>query len=357
MIKTAPNKTYLTAGGYVVCVTDTLNATIETSPGRDTQGNLATDGSRPNIGWSFKRKIPFLNDEWSEKLTIVEELPFSLPKLPEGYKWAGGFPQFRIPEKGEHFFGMTPSYEFVFEELIFQRYVDNWLKNDATLGRRLIVERVATVPQPEHSVTVAEMASDIPDVGPGYRLIDIELDAPAPNDEYYSVTDRCWKIRCECACRFYNDGTFYRRKIGVAKAAQKFDVGVSSSTNGVVCATPQTSVASNIAETIWGTTSPEAPKEEIVMSNVVKFATVKTVLMTILAFTGKLVWRGANYWAFEPVKEVVTKIMRAVRYATLGTAVVGGIYAYNDPQGAKNLFWDCVPGISVEFKAPEILRG
>lgn len=96
-------------------------------------------------------------------------------------------------------------------------------------------------------------------------------------------------------------------------------------------------------------------KEEEVMSEAIKFETAKKVVSSVGRFTGRMVWKAANYWAFEPVKEVATKIMRAVRYVTLGTAVVGGIYAYNDPQGAKDLLMKCVPKVSVSFEAPEIL--
>lgn len=36
-------------------------------------------------------------------LKIVEELPFEIPLTPDGYTWASGYPQFRMPEEGEFF--------------------------------------------------------------------------------------------------------------------------------------------------------------------------------------------------------------------------------------------------------------
>jgi len=96
-------------------------------------------------------------------------------------------------------------------------------------------------------------------------------------------------------------------------------------------------------------------KEEEVMSEATKFETAKKVVSSVGRFTGRMVWKAMNYWAFEPVKEVVTKTMRAVRYVTLTGAVVGGIYAYNNPEGAKDMLWKCVPKVSVSFEAPEIM--
>lgn len=107
----AAAKTYLTAGGYVVktiLYKGCINATKETSPGVSGYGNPVEkcfpNTTFPNIGWGYhKNGTLSLHPEWSEKLRIIEELPFSLPTLPSGYKWLGGYPQFRVPVKSEHF--------------------------------------------------------------------------------------------------------------------------------------------------------------------------------------------------------------------------------------------------------------
>jgi hypothetical protein len=46
----------------------------------------------------------------------------------------------------------------------------------------------------------------------------------------------------------------------------------------------------------------------------------------------------------------------AVRYVTLGAGIVGGIYAYNNPEAAKETFKKCLPKIEFKVEAPEIIK-
>lgn len=97
---------------------------------------------------------------------------------------------------------------------------------------------------------------------------------------------------------------------------------------------------------------PSSKKEE---GSSMQKETAVNVATSVAKFVGKWGWRAVNYWAFEPVTEVATKVMRAVRYVTLTGAIVGGVYAYNNPEKAADLIKSCLPKITVE--APEIMRG
>ena len=103
--------------------------------------------------------------------------------------------------------------------------------------------------------------------------------------------------------------------------------------------------------------NPVKKEEEVMSTNdVVSFETAKNVAVGTAKFAGRMGWRALNYWLFEPTKEVTTKIMRAVRYVTLGTALVGGIYAYNNPESAKEFGKSLLPKISISFEKPEIFK-
>ena len=91
-------------------------------------------------------------------------------------------------------------------------------------------------------------------------------------------------------------------------------------------------------------------KEEVTVEK----ATAIKVATGVAKFAGKWGWRTVNYWGFQPITEVATRIMRAVRYVTLTGAIVGGVYAYNNPEKAVDLFKSCLPKITIE--SPEILK-
>lgn len=93
-------------------------------------------------------------------------------------------------------------------------------------------------------------------------------------------------------------------------------------------------------------------KEEVTMEKETAMTAVK-LATDVAKFVGKWGWRTVNYWALQPVAEVATRIMRAVRYVTLTGAIVGGVYAYNNPEKASDLFKSCLPKITIE--SPEIL--
>lgn len=98
------NKTYLTDDGYIVPIvkvqTGLYYSTLECSPGDPKYGNRRGNGAD---GWAWNKDgtISGLSEEWTKKLTIVKELPFPLPKPPEGYRYKGGFPRLKKVEKGD----------------------------------------------------------------------------------------------------------------------------------------------------------------------------------------------------------------------------------------------------------------
>lgn len=106
-MKIQTGKTYLTAGEYVVEIMgygNQLHATRRTSAGECGGKGIDKCWNKP-YGWYYNDdgSITGISKEWDKKLTITEELPFSLPELPKRYEWAGGFPQYRVPNVGECF--------------------------------------------------------------------------------------------------------------------------------------------------------------------------------------------------------------------------------------------------------------
>lgn len=104
-------KNYITADGYVVRIIKFdryLHATLETSPGISLDAKTAKEAwsTKSNkIGWRYRDngEIKGLTCEWNYKLRIVEEFNQEIPKLPEGYNWANGFPRLTIPESGKSY--------------------------------------------------------------------------------------------------------------------------------------------------------------------------------------------------------------------------------------------------------------
>ena len=103
-MKIEANKTYLTSGGYVVEIAQgvgqSLLSTVKTSPGvmyngkNVRQANSVESVRNNNLGWYYDSNngnCLSVDEEWRKKLQITEELRFSLPTLPTGYKWLVGF--------------------------------------------------------------------------------------------------------------------------------------------------------------------------------------------------------------------------------------------------------------------------
>ena len=114
-MKLEVGKTYITQGGYLVKIVDHNSyeyyyyAGKCHSPGLNSLGKTVDEISRTegrtwsNEGWAWNRDGTItLNEEWSEKLKIIKEAPFKIPECPDGYRWAGGYPQIVTPNIGDY---------------------------------------------------------------------------------------------------------------------------------------------------------------------------------------------------------------------------------------------------------------
>lgn len=168
-MKLEVDKYYVTRGGYVVHIIKHPNiyfyASIESSPGVTKDGLSVRKNNtiRPlglnKFGWTYDQYgvILGLNSEWQEKLTIVEELPCPFPeKLPEEYKWAGGFPQFRKPKNGEFYFSNSLQSVLIMQNP-YSSPVDSVYS-----GKRFILESVSmstitSIEDPEEWVEITDL--------------------------------------------------------------------------------------------------------------------------------------------------------------------------------------------------------
>lgn len=160
-MKIEPSKTYLTSGDYVVVIAKgkdgSLLSTVETSPGVMYSGkniyeaNVNYTGRNNDLGWDYSidGQCTSPNDEWREKLRITEELPFSLPTLPTGYKWKGDFPQYRVPVLGEHVIAWSGE-NFINRALVCDK---DFLSCTTLDLRRLIVESISVASRTESSTS------------------------------------------------------------------------------------------------------------------------------------------------------------------------------------------------------------
>lgn len=324
------NKTYIAAGGYVVKLDYNLCAP-GMSPGQNEFYCSAGSG-----GWNWEKdgRIRGLTPEWMEKLKIVEDCPFDLPTPPDGYRWINGFPQVRIPKKGEYFL----SYDSRTKSFSEVKCCDgNYITPYGTDGRRLILDKTtkATQEWPKYYKRGGDKTRF--DTG-----LFVERDKSGQCHTIKESGDFSPPFEWEPKYhdKFVKQGDWIEvSKEEVDKELKKwaFDPSLIRNRNNSV-----TSVSD---------VSSSKKAKDIVM----KKETAINVVTGVAKFAGKWGWRTVNYWAFEPATEVITKVMRAVRYVTLTGAIVGGVYAYNNPDKAVDLIKSCLPKITVE--APEIMQG
>ena len=174
MVALAAGKTYLTAGDYTVEIIGDDNgfaSSERTAPGVTSGPNSRTcleinKDPEYKDGWYYEPDgtVQALSHEWTEKLRIVEELPFPIPKLPEGYAWADGFPQFREIKKGEyyvsnHYNEYPQFYENGDKEVGIienDQSTPAHLPNHKFGTRRFAVVRATAMPTPEPKEVVME---------------------------------------------------------------------------------------------------------------------------------------------------------------------------------------------------------
>jgi len=315
-VRVEPNKAYITAGGYVVKL-DYNSCAPGMSPGENDDYCAAGPG-----GWHWEKdgSIIGLTPEWMEKLKIVEECPFEVPDLPDGYKWAGGFPQFRIPKKGEYYFSISVGKLNSINLASVNFESSNFYHN----GKRFILEKTLKASEtPKETVTVVKYYKHrekfggeivfIKRIGDRYGCARGNSKCSNPN------MDQPWDRYCNIAV---GDGTWI--EISEGDALKLLDVNSVTSSK----------------------------KEE---GNTVKKETALKVVGAVTRFAGNWGFRALNYWVFEPAAGFGKPIVKSVRYATFLGMVGGSVYGYYHPQEVKDAIKSCLPKITIE--APEIMRG
>ena len=194
-----------------------LQLNIETSPGTNYRGSLPSETG----GWYYAEykngQVTGLSDDWDEKLEIVEEFPGGeLPKLPVGYGWAGGFPQFRKPNVGESFLAYN---QFAQAHTGTASVASVFTPNECFGGRRLIVV-VATQPRKAEVATTPVAPQETPDVA--YRDIDPKADIPQRTDEFWCDISSKWITRDNSIP--YLPNYKYRRLIAASPPTESSDV-------------------------------------------------------------------------------------------------------------------------------------
>ena len=231
MVALAAGKTYLTAGGYVVeIINDELHSSERTAPGITRVGRSVLEINKDPTntykdGWYYEPNgtVKALTNEWTEKLRIVEELPFPIPKLPEGYEWADGYPQFREIKDGEYY--ISNSYHqnplnklfFFFEKRICSPATESKFEK-----KRFAVVRATAMPTPEPTKTLDPLVEKYGEPEAGWRWLADE-EKIEKGDEYINPYDNKfvesgnWTTFCKSQTCVFKP---YRRKIEIATAEE-----------------------------------------------------------------------------------------------------------------------------------------
>ena len=291
---------WLTAGGYFVELNENLRAKQEYCPGKSIHGYNAASFTAVGLGWTWNSdgSIPGIDPEWTEKLRIIKQLNIKLPRLPTGYKWKGGYPQFQDVKMGDTYLRMTID-DFIGDVLTVKHDYD--LPSMCFLEKqRILVEKVEKVESVE-TVKVALMPGSL--YAPG---------VPEKVAEKYNFVEHSLKG--------YTPTDFIGKSIPVSN--------------------------------LWASVAPVVPAPVPVL----KENKMKS-LISASKFVGSLGLRGANYWVVEPATAMAMRVVSSVRYVTFVTMLVGGIYSYYNPETAKNIANSLIPTVSISFEKPPILQG
>lgn len=205
MVALAAGKTYLTAGGYVVeIINDELHSSERTAPGVTAGINSRTcleinkdPTNSYKDGWYYEPNgtVQGLTEEWTEKLRIVEELPFPIPKLPEGYEWADGYPQFREIKKGEyyisnHFHTYPKHYNNKDVHIIeYGHHIPS--KTFSFERKRFAVVKAGVIPTPEPTKNTNPLIAKYGEPEAGWRWL-ADDEEVKEGDEYKSPSLGCF---------------------------------------------------------------------------------------------------------------------------------------------------------------------
>jgi hypothetical protein len=380
------DKTYITTGGYVVKLNYNLCAP-GMSPGENDDYCAADPG-----GWHWEKDggIIGLTPEWIEKLKIVEECPFEVPALPEGYRWTDGFPQVRIPKKGEYFL----SYDSRTKTFSEVKCCDgNYITPYGTDGRRLILapetpketwpryfvgecwgdsDAYIRYDSPTSSVWVTNLGNE----SPRNTIMSNKLtkeDLAAVKWKEVTLEDAMKRVinkSVPVVVKYYK----HREKFG----GQIVFIKRIGATYNFVCNNSagmdhawDSHANMNVSDGIWIEISEGDALKLLNVNSVTSVADVSSsknekviamkketalkVVGAVARFAGNWGFRALNYWVFEPAAGFGKPIVKSVRYATFLGMVGGSVYGYYHPQEVKDAIKSCLPKITIE--APEIMQG
>jgi hypothetical protein len=396
--------TWLTEGGYVVELSKDRRATQKTSPGTFHKRPCVKCNQHNKRGWFYSYDTPkSLDDDWSEKLRIIEKLPFTLPELPSGYQWAGGYPQFRKPLTGDQFLGLWGNGDF-----------DGRIHSAGAVdsifgGRRLIVEKIQLSGEKEmisHPKKIKR--NQIPFTGPGkYELFNgqiVNLDKSrncltSDNIKTKSEEVSCWRWESDgriIGMGFEDHSLLYLKKKLEDKTAtpelllpreQEMAECVThvpfsgparyELMNGQIvhldanqaCLTSDgvKDECGNSARWRWcrdgeigglgfDDHSHLYLKRKLDPNELVGVKTTEEMRQQVYDGKPSLTSRVANYFVVEPAKGIYRIAKESMGYIVfIGLLSVAGYSCYN-PSGVANFIKSCVPHVSISFEKPEIMK-
>lgn len=407
-IKLEPNTWYITAGGYAVFIEKTVNgafaATIETSPDIYSNGGTVKEAYNGKHGWLYRYNgiSLFLAPEWKEKLQIVEKAPFSsLPDLPKGYRFKDGFARLSPTKDGEFFLSsdgysviLADGNEFAYhhnfgtKRFILEKEPAQYteLKAGDVLRpvqntQENIFQYVSWTPELKKvtfkdSKDLEEMTSTDTFEHNGVTYYYLRKGEVLKEGDIIKQKDGLWS-QCyatigDLACLKNFEyarpvGTYRPLKIGdIIQDGDEYFYNYKWVKYNTAIGKPISyfGLVYSPRRPITNTQDLALKSEDAVSSSLTQKENVMTELMnkttplakSALSLCWRVVKNQANYWLFEPTKDVVSRVMRSVRYITLFSAIGAGTYAYNYPQEAKDLAMKCLPKIQVSFEKPEILN-
>lgn len=357
-IKLEVGKTYLTAGGYVVHITaaklfhNEYYTTIECSPGVNVSGHTIhkVSSDRTNdykkYGWQYQSDgTIFLGNEWAEKLRITEEFS-KLKPAPQGFRYAGGFPQARPPKKGEFYICCISG------DAIQASY------DEAKAITRIIIEKEESKMPPFQSLPAGfKFASDPPehrkpkrgewfigrDGKPDFAAVDFL------NNSYYILCKIGETPKEEVYPKYY--APLNSHEWAFIKRTDKFTHFL---TNNDGSTTP--------GGVSWSVHHDELYKEipeEIALGRLNKPVAqtpappkiTEDYMLASDAFTTSAIPKKSmlSYWIAEPIENMLDAAKKSARYVVASSLLAGIGYVSFNPVESLNFVSSCLPKINIKF--------
>lgn len=373
-IKLEVGKTYLTAGEYVVHITamsptpNNYYATIECSPGFNAGGNTIQkvssdrEGDFRRYGWAYKPDGTIcLGNEWTEKLRIVQEFS-KLKPAPQGFRYAGGFPQARPPKVGDW-------YMSCFDGDPIQANKDE----SKTLIRIIIEKEESKMPSLPAGFKFASVTPEyrMPKTGEWFIGIDghaRQAESDFQSSPYYIISKISETPKEEVYPKYYemsgpnkNDYAF-RKRVSETKHRLVSHSGKEShefywisrdKSIGDIELTEEVALG-RINKPVAQTTAPPKITNLCVevhnTENNVPSASKEYVLASD-AFTAFPIPKKSmlSYWIAEPIENILDAAKKSARYVVASSLLVGIGYVSFNPVESFNFVSSCLPKIHIKF--------